>query len=715
MRFGAKAAKIKDKELTVQIFPSRNEFQKEPAAAALLAGLEKEISLDLAQAILYRYFPFYRDDDGGLIMPDCVLLSPWHGVIALALTSASVLHGKELERCREIFEQVPPFIHSKLIKNRILRSTSTSLLFPIEIYLYGPLLHGTKPTGFPVVQTDSELRDLLELKRLGQSIATDVFQELVATVDGAKGLIRPKRRDFEGDERSKGKQAEKIEAAITLFDQRQKNGMIGQITGPQRIRGLAGSGKTVVLAMKAAQTHLLNPESRIAFTFYTKSLYQHVKRLITRFYRQFDDRDPDWDRLQILHGWGSSSTPGLYSVACEQHDVTPLPYREAAMRTLGDAFGYACNKLLEENKITPIFDYIFIDEGQDFPLSFVRLCHSLAREGKFTLAYDDLQTIFQASTPSATEIFGVNEDNSPKASFEEDVVLHKCYRNPRELLVVAHALGFGLYGPRIVQMLESPEHWEDIGYEVVEGEFEEGQLIKVERPKENSLAIISDISGFDEIVQVRNFDTLDSEVSNVVSDIINSLRDGLKPEDILVVSVDDRHAKEYLTKIEGSLAENKILSNNLHTDSFGIRDFAVDGRVTLSTVHKAKGNEAFMVYVVGVDAVMRQPDVRRRNMLFTALTRAKGWVRASGCGKEVEDLLTEVTTAKTNFPYLIFEYPGPETLKVMKRDLAEAADRKLKLERLMDELGDEYTPEEISAFIDERRKKQRNRDKQKNA
>src|SRR6516164_9231972 len=67
-----------------------------------------------------------------------------------------------------------------------------------------------------------------------------------------------------------------------------------------------------------------------------------------------------------------------------------------------------------------------------------------------------------------------------------------------------------------------------------------------------------------------------------------------------------------------------IGANNLHSDSFGIRDFSKEGRVTLATVHKAKGNEAFMVYVVGADAVMFRPDVRKRNMLFTAMTRAKG-------------------------------------------------------------------------------------------
>src|SRR5262249_11551719 len=146
------------------------------------------------------------------------------------------------------------------------------------------------------------------------------------------------KRDFvHQNDRSKGKQAELVEAAITIFDQQQKYGMMGKIAGPQRIRGLAGSGKTVVLAMKAAQMHLQYPEARIAYTFWTRSLYQHVKRLVTRFYRQFDDRDPDWEKsLNVLHGWGSSSTPGIYSYTCEQHGVQGMSFQQASARTAGD-------------------------------------------------------------------------------------------------------------------------------------------------------------------------------------------------------------------------------------------------------------------------------------------------------------------------------------------------------------------------------------------
>ena len=45
-----------------------------------------------------------------------------------------------------------------------------------------------------------------------------------------------------------------------------------------------------------------------------------------------------------------------------------------------------------------------------------------------------------------------------------------------------------------------------------------------------------------------------------------------------------------------------------------------------------------------------------------------------------------------------------EELKVMKRDLAESADRKLKARRLLDELRDELSDEEIAKLMEEETK-----------
>jgi superfamily I DNA and RNA helicase len=263
----------------------------------------------------HKYFPIYRDDDGGLMVSDSILISPKFGVIAFAISVASnVLTKNEVDRCAEIVEQFPAYIYSRLIRNRALRVSATKLKFEITPVVYAPLLGINKSTyadAFPVISSDEDMAKFFAEIAVGNPISNEDYDELIATFEGAKGLIKPNKREiFDDDVPSKKALASKVEAALSLFDHQQKRGMLGEITGPQRIRGLAGSGKTVVLAMKAALTLLHYPDAKIAYTFYTKSLYQHVKRLITRFYRQFNDQDPDWERnMHVIHGWGVRWSP----------------------------------------------------------------------------------------------------------------------------------------------------------------------------------------------------------------------------------------------------------------------------------------------------------------------------------------------------------------------------------------------------------------------
>jgi superfamily I DNA and RNA helicase len=92
---------------------------------------------------------------------------------------------------------------------------------------------------------------------------------------------------------SKGAILTTIENDIYNFDVEQKRAALFTIDGAQRIRGLAGSGKTVILAMKAALIHVQNPSADILFTYNTKNLHDLIKSLITRFYRQFTEQDPN--------------------------------------------------------------------------------------------------------------------------------------------------------------------------------------------------------------------------------------------------------------------------------------------------------------------------------------------------------------------------------------------------------------------------------------
>src|SRR5262249_10778826 len=144
-------------------------------------------------------------------------------------------------------------------------------------------------------------------------------------------------------------------------------------------------------------------------------------------------------------------------------------------------------------------------------------------------AYDELQNILNINIRSPDELFGREADGKPRISLERtarylppgatnDTVLSKCYRNQREVLVTAHALGFGIYS-NIVQLLESREHWQDVGYEVVsEGHFSVGNKVRILRAPENSpLSLNSNEAG--KIIDWYAAVTLADEVGWIVNGI----------------------------------------------------------------------------------------------------------------------------------------------------------------------------------------------------
>lgn len=163
-----------------------------------------------------------------------------------------------------------------------------------------------------------------------------------------------------------------LDKRIALLDVQQLRGALQIAPGPQRIRGLAGTGKTVLLAMKAATLHQHYPDRRILFTFHTQSLYNQTRSLVTRFYRNDMGSDPDWNMVHIRHSWGSRNRDGVYYDLCQRQGAPSMTFTEAKNRAGGDkdkAFGFACRDALQRS-IAPFYDYILVDEGQDLPAEF---------------------------------------------------------------------------------------------------------------------------------------------------------------------------------------------------------------------------------------------------------------------------------------------------------------------------------------------------------
>jgi superfamily I DNA and RNA helicase len=98
-------------------------------------------------------------------------------------------------------------------------------------------------------------------------IQNGFFKPLQAALQRVTTIKPAKKRTRVVRDESRGAILKKIEREIANLDRWQKRAAIESPEGPQRIRGLAGSGKTIVLALKAAYLHAQHPDWTIAVVF----------------------------------------------------------------------------------------------------------------------------------------------------------------------------------------------------------------------------------------------------------------------------------------------------------------------------------------------------------------------------------------------------------------------------------------------------------------
>jgi hypothetical protein len=323
--------------MALDVLVTTDRISNDPVGRDFISYLRANATeLSLEDGALYYDFPTYSDYETVAHRPDLLLVSACHGLLAIRLVNGldpTNLTAAMLTPIDESLAQFCSILIGRLLKSRVLRRGLSNLLFDVT-----PLLFVSS------ARQDIELSDLENTKvvrsqmgfeallstRKSEPLSHEMTAEIRSVIEGAKALTRPQKRIIENPDRQKPAAAlVALEAEIANFDQRQRKAALVTIPGPQRIRELAGSGKTVILAMKAAHLHLTRPEEKILVTFFTRSLRTSLKTLITRFFRNYKDEDPDWNRIHIRHGWGGATLPGVYSDAARRHSLTPLTFGAA--------------------------------------------------------------------------------------------------------------------------------------------------------------------------------------------------------------------------------------------------------------------------------------------------------------------------------------------------------------------------------------------------
>jgi len=480
-----------------------------------------------------------------------------------------------------------------------------------------------------------------------------------------------------------------IEAAIANMDAWQKKAAIEFPEGPQRIRGLAGSGKTIVLAQKAAILHAKYPDWDIAVTFQTRSLYQQFRGLIERFYRELTLDDPDWKKLSVLHAWGSAASDGLYYEVARSigHPVKDFSYAKSRYG-YDRAFEGICEELIsdiESGKTPKKFDVILIDEAQDFPQPFFEIVYHATKDPKrIVWAYDELQNLSDYTMPPASELFGKNKDGSPRVELnnlpempQQDIVLPVCYRNTKWAITMAHSVGLGVYRDKgFVQFFDAPELWDDIGYRFLKGKPKAGNQVSIDRKPNSSPAYFSEYLTASDAIIISKFESVDRQYKWIAESIKKNIdEDELDPDDIMVVFCSPMTIRADSAALMRALARVNIAAHVPGVTSSRDEIFRADS-VALTGIYRAKGNEAPLVYVVNAEYCFEGFELsKRRNILFTAMTRSRAWVRVCGVGSKMTSLEEEAGKVVANDYRLNFQYPSKaeiDKIKRLHRDMPEA-------------------------------------------
>ena len=423
-----------------------------------------------------------------------------------------------------------------------------------------------------------------------------------------------------------------------IYDRENKNQVF--------IQGMAGTGKTELLMRKIKELYVLEKDSRIAFTCHNKVLASEMKLRIEKFFNFMKvEEQIDWDnRLKIFHAWGSFSenNMGMYSYICKNYKIPFYNFTEAG------SFEYACEQAIKQIKELKVedslFDYIFIDESQDFNHTFYDLCKLVCKYTVY-IAGDIFQSIF---------------DETKESDLKADYMLDKCYRTDPRTLMFAHSIGMGLFEKPPLNWLRD-EEWIACGYNVIrESNF---KLTREPLRRFNDLQSIDSI-----VVECGSAE----ELLGIVIENINRLKINnttIKPEDVGVIIISDN----YNSMLDFSYKLSHELLLRLRWNStIGVETkYKESNSVYISNENNVKGLEFPFTFSILLTNVGNS--IKFRNSLYMSLTRSFITsyliINTDNVLEDFIDLYKGVSRKIIKDGFLILEEPSEEQIQKMKNKI----------------------------------------------
>lgn len=395
-------------------------------------------------------------------------------------------------------------------------------------------------------------------------------------------------------------------------------------THPRLIRGVAGSGKTIVLAemvarlvqrkMAQAEDMFDGPTSRprIAVICFNRALVSFIQRKVRDAYQQITLEGLPADTVNISHLngllWHLTKSEG---VPIEYIGVKKVDNNAQRAQMYREQLARFAVQQPEWHKAM-LFDAIFVDEGQDFEPEEYQLLLDLIKpdpqtgEKPLIVFYDDAQNLYARPRPNWKQI-GIDVGRGDRAR-----VMKECFRNTREIVELAFNVLLGSQAPADTRV--QTRTYADVNY-LKQGGFveEHGDHFRIRFAERTFRKPI-----------IRKFGSRLAEKQWVTTEIIRLVEEEqVRPEDILVLFNRSYEFEDMPALIQAQIKKDLIKG---FIQPFGNRDdrdnyIFREGYLTISTTHGAKGYDAQIIFVVGGDLFNLENEGRAS--FYVGATRAK--------------------------------------------------------------------------------------------
>jgi hypothetical protein len=438
--------------------------------------------------------------------------------------------------------------------------------------------------------------------------------------DNSVLYVRPEQRpERKVEEGTLGERFdERALAAKQLSNEQQRLSELHWEAGPRLVRGVAGSGKTVVLAnnlARRAKRMLLESAGlfdaapkrrpRLAAVCFNRTLAPFIRGKIEVAYEQRTGKALPPDLVQVhslnklMHELSKSGVWAYQPAKSADEATRASRYREQLAQL----------KQRDLGKFEQLaFDAVYVDEGQDFVEAEFELLRDLCRaqpgtdEPSLFVFYDDAQNLYGHGRPNWASL-GLNVRGGRSS------VMTECFRNPRPIVETSFNVLYGTALPAGGNGTAPSKDFGDIATLQEKGLIElDGGRWRVKfanrKGRPPLLTLATDPSRETQLVLAR--------LTVLVRD------ERVRPQDVLVLAC----SRDRALALADAIGRARLPGvDGVHV-AFREKDAALcpPGRVTVSTVHSAKGYDAAVVLLCSANEF--PTDVRGRACFYVACTRA---------------------------------------------------------------------------------------------